>query len=124
MVPEKLRQILTEEGTVAIVTQGEDGPHLSNTWHSYLEITPEGHFVYPAGGMVETEKNVQRDAKVLVTVGGRNVEGKAGHPGAGFLIRGHAEFVAAGPRFKALKKRFPWARAAVVVVPESIVQTL
>lgn len=123
MIPEKLRQILESEGAVAIATQGEGGPHLVNTWHSYLEITPEGHLIYPAGGMKETEDNVARDPRVLMTMGGRGVAGFNG-PGAGFLVTGRAEFVTSGPHFAAIKTRFPWARAAVVVVPDSITQTL
>ena len=123
MLPEKLHQILQSEGTVASATQGLDGPHLTNTWHSYLEITPEGYLVYPAGGMKETEKNLTRDSRVLVTMGSRAVEGFNG-PGAGFLVRGRATVTTDGRHFETIKKRFPWARAAVVVIPDSITQTL
>lgn len=35
MIPEKLLDVLKNYGVVAIATQGQDGPHLVNTWHSY-----------------------------------------------------------------------------------------
>lgn len=33
VIPEKLLQVLKHEGVVAIATQGEEGPHLVNTWN-------------------------------------------------------------------------------------------
>ena len=38
MIPEKLLEILKQEGVVAIATLGQDGPHMVNTWNSYIRI--------------------------------------------------------------------------------------
>ena len=36
MIPEKLLEIMKKDGVVAIATLGEDGPHMVNSWNSYL----------------------------------------------------------------------------------------
>ena len=37
-IPETLLEVLKKDGVVAIATQGPDGPHLVNTWHSYVQV--------------------------------------------------------------------------------------
>lgn len=123
MIPEKMRQVLKQEGVVAIATQGDGGPHLVNTWNSYVQITGEGRLMIPAGYMHKTEVNVAKNNKILVTVGSKEVEGSHG-PGAGFLVEGTAVFLTSGPQFEAVKQRFPWARAALEITVISATQTL
>jgi hypothetical protein len=36
MIPEKLLEIMKKDGVVAIATLGKDGPHMVNTWNSYI----------------------------------------------------------------------------------------
>ena len=36
MIPDKLQKIMKQDGVVAIATLGSDGPHMVNTWNSYL----------------------------------------------------------------------------------------
>lgn len=122
-MPEKFFQVLKEEGVVAIATQGVDGPHLVNSWHSYVQFGEGDHLLIPVGGMNQTEKNLSHDNRVLLTVGSRAVEGKRG-PGTGFLITGTATFVSAGTDFEVVKRRYPWARAALRVAVSTIAQTL
>lgn len=122
MIPEKLLEVLKNEGVVAIATSGGDGPHLVNTWNSYIQVV-DGRLVFPAGGMNKTEANVTKNDRVLVTLGSRAVDGFRG-PGAGFLVRGTASFIKSGPVFDMVKKKFPWARAAVEISIGSITQTL
>jgi len=122
MIPEKMLDVLKNEGVAAIATQGEDGPHLVNTWNSYIQVLDGARLVIPAGYMFKTEKNVGHDNRVLLTVGSRKVMGNNG-PGAGFLVRGTAAFETQGPNFEAVKK-FKWVRAALVVTVQSAEQTL
>lgn len=122
MIPETLLEVLKHEGVAAIATQGPDGPHLVNTWNSYLQVLDDGSIVVPAGYMHVTEKNIAKDPRVLMTVGSRQVRGKNG-PGTGFLIKGPASFETKGPAFDAVAK-FKWARAALVIRPASVEQTL
>jgi hypothetical protein len=123
MIPEKLCEVLNHEGAAAIATQGENGPHLSNTWNSYIQVLESGTLLYPAGGMKVTEANINKNSHVLLTVGSHDVEGFHG-PGAGFRIEGNAAFLTTGPEYEMMKEKFPWARAAVKITIDTIVQTL
>jgi hypothetical protein len=123
MIPEKVKEILKKDGIVAIATLGQDGPHLVNTWNSYVRISADGRLLIPAGYMNRTEANVAFNPEVLITLGSSKVEGLRG-AGTGFLIKGKAAFITSGPDFDLLKSSFPWLRATLAVTPESFTQTL
>ena len=123
MIPEKMSEVLKHVGIVAIATQGEGGPHLVNTWNSYLQISEAGRILIPAGYFHVTEANLAKDNRVLITLGSHEVTGTMG-PGAGFLIKGTASFESSGPDFDAVKARFAWARAVLAVTVASVTQTL
>ena len=38
MIPEKLLEIMKQDGVVAIATLGKEGPHLVNTWNGYIRV--------------------------------------------------------------------------------------
>jgi predicted pyridoxine 5'-phosphate oxidase superfamily flavin-nucleotide-binding protein len=122
-IPEKLREVLKKDGVVAIATLGEDGPHLVNTWNSYVRLTPDGRMLIPAGYMNKTEANIAFNPEVLVTLGSSKVPGKNG-PGTGFLIEGSAAFAVSGPEFDTLKAIFSWMRAVLIVEIRTAIQTL
>lgn len=122
-IPQKLREILQHEGVVAIATQGPGGPHLVNTWNTYVMLADDGRIFVPVGGMQTTERNIATDPRVLLTMGAREVAGAHG-PGTGFLIRGSARFVNKGEQFDALKQRFGWMRAAMEITIAETTQTL
>lgn len=122
MIPEKLQEILKKDGVVAIATLGKDGPHMVNTWNSYIRISPEGRILIPAGYMHKTEENIKHNPEVLITLGSSKVQGLHG-PGAGFLIKGKAAFVTSGPDYDALKSTFSWLRATLAVTIDSATQT-
>jgi len=125
MIDKKLMEVLTTppDAAFAIVTQGLNEPHVVNSWNSYVLVTGDEKLLIPAGRMFETEKNIERNNKVLLTISNREVEGKT-YKGTGFLIRGVASFEKEGSNFNAIKTRFPWARAALVITVESTEQTL
>ena len=122
MIPEKLQQIMTQDGVVAIATLGPDGPHMVNTWNSYLKMAQDGRLFIPAGYMHKTEANLAHDPNVLITLGSSKVEGLHG-PGAGFLIKGQAKFVKSGPDFDFMKEKFSWLRATMAVTVGTVTQT-
>lgn len=123
MIPEKLLEVLKQDGVVAIATLGQDGPHMVNTWNNYIQITDDGRLLIPAGYMQRTEANIAFNSNVLITLGSSKVAGKLG-PGTGFLIKGTATFLTSGPDFDAIKAKFVWARGAVAVTIASVTQTL
>lgn len=122
MIPEKLLEIMKQDGVVAIATLGEEGPHMVNTWNSYLRATEDGRLLIPAGYMHRTEANVSFNPEVLITLGSSKVKGLHG-PGAGFLIKGKARLVTSGPDFDVLKEKFAWLRATMAVTPDTVTQT-
>jgi len=122
MIPETLLEIMKQDGVVAIATLGADGPHMVNTWNSYLRTTEDGRLLIPAGYMHRTEANIVFNPEVLITLGSSKIKGLYG-PGAGFLIKGTAEFVTTGPDFDVLKAKFEWLRATVAVTILSTTQT-
>ena len=122
-IPEKLTQVLEKDGVVAIATLGQAGPHMVNTWNSYIRVTEDGRLLIPAGYMQTTEANVAFNDQVLVTLGSSKVAGLHG-AGTGFLIKGKAAFITSGPDFDVLKAKFAWARATLAITPDSIAQTL
>ena len=123
MIPETLREVLKHEGVVAIATVGKDGPHMVNTWNSYVVVSDDERLLIPAGYMNKTEANVAFDDRVLLTAGSVKVRGLQG-AGTGFLVRGKASFVTSGPDFEVMKARFRWARATLAVAVESATQTI
>lgn len=123
MLTETFFEVLKHEGVVAIASQGAE-LHLVNTWNSYVQVADGRTLLLPAGGMHKTEKNVSANSRVLLTLGSREVIGKRGQPGAGFLVAGTAEFVFAGEDFDRVRQRFPWARAVLKIAVESVTQTL
>jgi len=122
-IPEKLRDVLKKDGVVAIATLGQDGPHMVNTWNSYVRLTTDGRMLIPAGYMHKTEANVEFNPEILVTLGSSKVPGRNG-PGTGFLIEGTAAFSDSGADFEALKTTFGWMRAVLAVTIRTATQTL
>ncbi len=123
MIPEKLLEVLKKDGVVAIATLGQDGPHMVNTWNSYIRISEDGRLLIPAGYMNRTEANIAENNRVLVTLGSSKVAGKMG-PGTGFLIEGTAAFITSGADFDTMKAKFAWARATLAITIDSATQTL
>jgi len=123
VIPEKMLEVLKQDGVVAIATLGQDGPHMVNTWNSYIRLTEDGRILIPAGYMQRTEANVAFNNQVLLTLGSAKVAGRHG-AGTGFLIKGKATFITTGPDFEVLKAKFAWARATLAISPDSIDQTL
>lgn len=123
MFNQTLLDVLAYEGVVAIVTQGDNEPHVVNTWNSYVNVTEDEKLVIPVGGMQKTQANIENNNKVKLTCGSREVQGLH-YMGTGFLVTGQAQFEQAGSNFELIKSKFPWARAALVITVESAVQTL
>jgi flavin reductase (DIM6/NTAB) family NADH-FMN oxidoreductase RutF len=122
-IPETMLEVLKKDGVVAIATLGPDGPHMVNTWNSYIQVSEDGRLLIPAGYFHRTEANVAANNKVLVTLGSSKVRGLNG-AGTGFLVKGTATFITSGPDFEAMKSRFGWARATLAISVDSATQTL
>jgi predicted pyridoxine 5'-phosphate oxidase superfamily flavin-nucleotide-binding protein len=105
---------------VAIVTSGEDGPHLVGHWGDYMFLgIREELIAFPVGRYRKTEENLRRNNRVQLLAASRKVQGTRS-PGQGCLISGTAEIVASGEIVDAVRAKFPWARGALVVHVEAV----
>lgn len=123
MFTETFREVVSKEGVVAIVSWAEGEAHVVNTWNSYLVMPDETRLLIPAWKMRKTEKNVQRNPKVLLTLGSKEVQGRMG-PGTGFLVEGTARYVSEGPEYDQMKARFPFLTRVLEVTATSVKQTI
>lgn len=119
------REVIEKTEWIAIATTGTDGPHVVATWGDYVRAMgiKDDTIVIPVGGMRKTEENVKRDNRVELLCGTRQVQGAHG-PGKGCSIIGKAQVLTAGAAFDAVKARFAWARAALVVKAETVAPQL
>ena len=122
-LPETLLDVLKKDGVVAIATLGADGPHMVNTWNSYVQVAEDGRLLIPAGFFNRTEANIKFNNQVLVSLGSSKVPGLYG-PGTGFLIKGTASFLGEGAEFDTLKAKFAWMRAVLSIEVASATQTV
>ncbi|MCC6473383.1 MAG: pyridoxamine 5'-phosphate oxidase family protein [Burkholderiales bacterium] len=115
------RELCEASEFVAIVTSGDDGPHVVGNWGEYLRRMgyTEDTLVFPAGRYRKTEENLARNNRVQLLIASKKVMGTR-TPGQGCVIAGTAEIVHAGELVDAVKAKFPWARGALVVHVENV----
>ena len=123
-LPEKFYDVLNHEGVVAIVSWGEGEPHVVNTWNSYLVITEDERILIPAYGMRKTEKNVNVNNRVKLTVGSKEVVGYKDYQGTGFLIDGTACYLESGSTYDMMKEKFSFLTRVIEITVIAIKQTI
>ena len=119
------REVCEATEFVTIVTSGDDGPHVVGNWGDYMRALGIGAdtLVFPAGRYHQTEQNLAKDNRVQLLVASRKVQGTRSL-GQGYLIAGTAEIVGSGDIADAVKKKFPWARGALVIHVEEVTAQL
>ena len=117
-------EVLQHEGVVAIVSWGDNEPHVVNTWNSYLVVTEEEHILIPAYGMRKTEKNVRVNNRVKITLGSKEVLGYKDYQGTGFLIEGTATYIESGETYDRMKDKFSFLTRVIDVTVTAIKQTI
>jgi hypothetical protein len=123
-LPAKFYDVLNHEGVVAIVSWGEGDPHVVNTWNSYLVITEDERILIPAYGMRKTEKNVNVNNRVKLTVGSKEVMGYKDYQGTGFLIDGTAAYLESGSTYDMMKEKFSFLTRVIEITVTAIKQTI
>lgn len=123
MINEKLLEVISKEGVVAIVSCGNGEPHVVNTWNSYIVTTEDGRLFIPAAGMRRTQKNIEENNKVKVTLGSKEVMGHA-YMGAGFMIEGTAKFLESGNEFDMMKEKFSFLSRVLEITITAAKQTI
>ncbi len=109
-------ELLQATEFVAIVTSGENGPHVVGNWGEYGRAlgTDGDTIVLPAGYYQQTEGNLGRDNRIWLMAASRQVEGARG-PGQGCVLSGRGEVVTSGPLAERAKAKFAWARGALLI---------
>ncbi|MHB9944337.1 FMN-binding protein [Clostridium botulinum] len=122
MFTEKFLEVLKHEGVVSIVTCENNEAHVVNTWNSYIVIEGDKMLI-PAAGMRKTQKNIEQNDNVKVTLGSKEVEGYR-FMGTGFLVEGTARFLESGPEFDMMKQKFPFLNRVLEITVKTAKQTL
>ena len=123
-LPQKFYDVLNHEGVVAIVSWGEGEPHVVNTWNSFLVVTEDERILIPAYGMRKTEKNVNVNNHVKLTVGSKEVVGYKDYQGTGFLIDGTASYLESGSTYDMMKEKFSFLTRVIEITVTAIKQTI
>jgi len=115
------REVCEATEFVAIVTSGENGPHVVGNWGDYMRTlgVTEDTIILPAGHYRQTEQNIHKDNRVQLLVASKKVQGTRS-VGQGYLITGTAEIISSGDVVDAVKAKFPWARGALVIHVEQV----
>ncbi|MCX6285472.1 MAG: pyridoxamine 5'-phosphate oxidase family protein [Bacteroidetes bacterium] len=122
-LPEKFFEVLQHEGVVSIVSWGVE-THVANTWNSYLVVTEDERILIPAYGFRKTEKNVNVNSSVKLTLGSKDVLGYKDYPGTGFLIDGTAKYITSGEEYNSMKQKFSFLTRVLEITVETAKQML
>lgn len=125
MLNEKLLDVLSHpaDGAVTMVTTGDDGAHVVNTWNSYIVVTPDDKLLIPASGYNKTEKNLSIHNEIILSIASKEIEGYRGK-GTGFIVKGTTRFVTSDEDFDRMKEKFSWIRAVLEITVTSAKQML
>ena len=123
MFNEAFYEVLKHEGVVSVTSWSNGDVHVANTWNSYLHITEDNRILIPAAWFNRTQKNVEGNNKVIVTLGSPEVQGKIGM-GTGFVIDGTAKFLTSGEEFEMMKEKYSFLTRVLEITPESVRQTI
>src|SRR5512141_2998513 len=93
-----VRAVIDKAEWVAIATVGPDGPHLAATWGDYVRAlgVEDDVIVIPAGGLRQTEANLNANPRVELLFAARPVPRPQG-AGQGCVLSGTAELQVSGP---------------------------
>lgn len=121
---EKFHEVIQHEGVVAIVSWNSEEAHVANTWNSYLVVTQDERILIPAYGLRKTQKNVDENHQIKLTLGSKEVLGYKDYQGTGFLITGVARYLSSGEEFDMMKEKFSFLIRVLEVTVIKAKQTL
>jgi len=124
MFTEKFYEVLKNEGVVSIVSWGVDEPHIVNTWNSYIVVTSDERILIPAYAMRRTEKNINQNNKVKISLGSKEVLGYKDYQGTGFIVEGTAKYLESGSDFDMMKEKFSFLTRVLEITATSSKQML
>ena len=108
-------EVLAGAEWISIATSDGVSPHLVATWGDHVTIYGKKTFLIPAGGYHRTEENLKRNGEVQLFAVTRKVKRPDGSIGQGCLIYGKGAVQTEGKFAREIKKKYPWARGALIV---------
>lgn len=120
---EKFLEVLKHEGVVSIMSWGLE-PHLVNSWNSYLVVTEDERILIPAYGFRKTQKNVEINNKVKLSLGSKEVLGYKDYPGTGFIVEGTAAYIESGEEYERMKSKFSFLTRVLEITVDKARQML
>lgn len=120
---EKFLEVLKHEGVVSIMSWGLE-PHLVNSWNSYLVVTEDERILIPAYGFRKTQRNVEVNNKVKITVGSKEVLGYKDYPGTGYIVEGTAAYIESGEEYDLMKSKFSFLTRVLEITVDKAKQML
>ena len=123
MFNESFIEVLNHEGVVSVTSWANEKVHVANTWNSYLFLTADNRILIPAAWFNKTQKNVDVQNKVIVTLGSHEVQGKMGL-GTGFVVDGTAKFLTEGADYDMMKEKYSFLTHVLEIIPEKVRQTI
>ena len=123
MFNQTFKDVLAHNGVVSITSWSEDNVHVSNTWNSYLQIRDENKILIPAAWLHKTERNINKNSNVIITLGSPEVQGKVGM-GTGFVVKGSARFISSGEEYDWMKEKFSFLTRVLEITVSSVSQTI
>lgn len=123
MFNESFLEVLKHEGVVSVTSWANGNVHVANTWNSYLHMTADNRILIPAAWFNRTQKNVDVQNKVIITLGSHEVQGKMGM-GTGFVVEGTAKFLTEGADFDRMKEKYSFLTRVLEITPEKVKQTI
>lgn len=120
---DKFLEVIKHEGVVSITSWGVE-THVVNTWNSYLVTTEDERILIPAYGFRKTEKNVNVNSNVILTLGTREVLGYKDYPGTGFVVKGTAKYISSGNEYDFMKEKFSFLTRVLEITVDTAKQML
>ena len=120
---ETFLEVIKHEGVVSIMSWGVE-PHLVNTWNSYLVVTDDERILIPAYGFRKTQKNVEVNNKVKLSLGSKDVLGFKDYQGTGFIVEGTARYFDSGEEYDMMKKKFSFLTRVLEITVDNANQML
>ncbi len=122
---QKLKEILNHDSdsAVSIVTWNQKGAHLVNSWNSFVQVIDDTTLHIPAGGFNQTEKNLQQQPSILLSITSKAVQG-FNSPGTGVIVEGTGKIITEGAALEKLRTKFSWARAVLEIKITKTTQTM
>lgn len=120
---EKFLEVLKHEGVVSIMSWGLE-PHLVNSWNSYLVVTEDERILIPAYGFRKTQRNVEINNKIKISLGSKEVLGYKDYPGTGFIVEGTAAYIESGEEYDMMKSKFSFLTRVLEITVDKAKQML